>query len=97
MNLPAADRPMPADVRRSEREREPVLGRRAGIVEVRRHHADDRVRNAVDENALADRIAAPRVLPFPQAVAEDDDVVLSHNGVLIDEAGADGRRDAQGA
>src|SRR3954468_17294849 len=76
---PAGDRPVAADVRWIECEREPVLRASAGIVKVCRHHADDDVRHSIDEDSLPDGICAARILSLPQRVAEDDQRVLPGN------------------
>jgi hypothetical protein len=60
------------------------------------HDAEDAARDAIDTNGLADGVAVAGEMFAPISVAEDDDVVLTFDGVFRGEEGAEGWMDIEG-
>ena len=77
----------------------PVRGRpqrgAIGIIDARRHDADDRVRLVVETNRLADDVRSSAETSFPETVAQNGDPRRARALVARLEAAADRRRDAE--
>ena len=69
--------------------------RLAGIVDPRRHDADDRRRFVVETGGLADDVGPPTEKPPPQSVAENRDARCVWLLVRCDERAADGGPDLE--
>src|SRR5207253_11514746 len=63
--------------------------------EARRQHADDRARNAIDNDAASDDRRIGAELAPPESVRQQDDVVASSYRIVAGEAATERRLDAE--